>query len=256
MSSVNKKYKCNYCDKKFAHTSSKYRHQRLRCKSKQPVINNVKTVDNNSDKIDKIMDKLEKLEDKIYVNDSTSTNITNIQNNNITIYVTDKVDFLKILTERRFLGDETKAINYFKDKIAKNLEGDLDVFCDIYLQGPSDEWSVMCQDPNSNTFLIKDNENNIIQDPGGIKLYKNFKTNYTNTLLKLSSKEINNVVDTNVNSTDFQNRMDYLLDDFDLSMMQNKVFYLLKSEHITFMKKLKLRMNYLGAKSNIHNFIH
>lgn len=224
------------------------------------IINELKKEQEHTNKqISKLTQLVEDkmVEDKTIVNNINNNNINNINsNNNITIYITDKVDFLQLFTER--FGDENKAINYFKEKISKDIEGDLDVFCDVYLQGPSKNWSLICQDPSTDTFLIKDSDNNIIKDPGGAKLYKNFKNNYADTLLKLSSKEINNVVNDNLdikNTNDFEKQRDYLLDDFDLSMMQNKVFSLFRASHLSFAKKLKIRIKTLTTNNYDNSII-
>lgn len=241
-----KVYTCDYCAKNFTNKSNKYRHQNYRCE-KNLEIESKKNIDptlisiiqQQNEKIDKLT---QIVEDKTPVQNITNNNqITTTNNNHITIYLTEKVDFIKILTER--FGDEQKAINFIKEKIAQKVDGDVDLFCEIYLKGPKETWSCICQDKKNSLFQLKDANDNIINDPGGVKLHKNFKRNYTDTLLKLSSRELGKVVDYKVGSEEFEKLRDHLMDDFDLGSLQNKVYNMCQETHQPFVKRLVVRID-------------
>ena len=86
----------------------------------------------------------------------------------------------------------------------------------------------------------------ILKAPGGIQLHNNFRSNYTDTLLRLSSREIKSVLSSK-NEPDFEFKRDYLMDDFDLQAIQNKAFKLCckdgegRSRQV-FLKKLSERI--------------
>ena len=103
-------------------------------------------------------------------------NIQNQTNNNVTIYVNEKVDFLEILTAK-FGGDEQKAISYLKEKISRSIEGDIELFCDIYFVGRKKEnWPLIMADKKNKVFLIKNRESGgFITDAGGRLIHRNFK---------------------------------------------------------------------------------
>lgn len=265
-------FQCEDCGKVFAHKSSKSRHQKSRCPQKSYTNHNISTTsyintnnnNNNNDddnfeqslvasksygeellqiiqKQNKQIQHLTQIVEEKVTKDSNVTieNQHNIQNN-ISIFITDKVDFVTILTER--FGEEAKAIQYLKEKIYQSVDGDISLFSDIYLNGPVESWPFICQDPKNAHFLIKDQNNKMIDDPGGVKLHKNFKKNYTDTLLRLSSQELNNVIDCKVGTVYFESKRDNLLDNFDLRSVQNKVYNLCKDDHKPFIKKLLVKI--------------
>ena len=77
----------------------------------------------------------------------------------------------------------------------------------------------------------------------GLKLHKNFKRNYTDTLLKLSSRELGKVVDYKVGTDEFEKLRDHLMDNFDLGSLQNKVYGMCQETHQPFVKKLVVRID-------------
>ena len=175
-------------------------------------------------------------------NPITTVNIEhqNIQNN-ITIYVTEKIDFVQALQDR-YGWTEARAIRHIKERISQDNNGDVDLFCDIYLVGKKEDWPIICQDEKKAIFLIKDSNNNLIRDPGGFQLHQNFKKNYTDTLLRLTNRELNKVIDHKVGTPDFEVLRDDLMDNFDLQMVQTKTFSLCKMGPDQFVKSLMIRV--------------
>ena len=262
-------YTCDYCSRTFTDRSNKFRHQKYRCtaavsytapqpaapqpasksqpvKTATPNLNNdiMSILSKQNEKIDELRQHLKEQKPQQIIHNNIL--------NNITIYVTEKVDFIKILTER--FGDETKAINHIKERMHQKLDGDVDLFCDIYLNGPKETWSLCCPDKKGNLFQLLDVNNNIIDDPGGVKLHKNFRTNYQDTLLRISNKELEKVVNYKVGSDDFETRRDYLLDEFDLKSIQDKIYDLCQVGHIPFIKKLSGKAD-LGGKSPVFSYL-
>ena len=278
MSDVNKKVTainkkntvCEFCDRTFSNRSNKYRHQNYRC-SMNP---DRKILENKKSHIDAEKNDVEELRAEIkaemrgeiasvmtdviknlvhngglinqnHIQTLNQTNIQNQTNNNINIYLTEKVDFVQAL--RDIYGwDEAKAINHIKNRISQGDGGDVELFCDIYLFKDKDQWPLIFKDKKTHHFLLKDANNNYIQDPGGIQLHNNFRTNYTDTLLRLSSREINSVLNSK-QDPEFEFKRDYLMDDFDLQAVQNKAFKLCCKDgdgrgRKTFIKKLSERI--------------
>lgn len=269
-----KVYVCNFCDQSFTHRSNKYRHQKFRCHNNPDAItekteqkistieqgedmninlselkgDDIKsvlgsilksTIENQNQKIEEMMnEKLTELIEKKFTGQRINIENQNNINNNITIYINEKVDFVQALQDI-YGWDEAKAINHIKERISQNNEGDIHLFCDIYLVGKKENWPIVCKDKKNGYFLIKDRKKNaLISDPGGVEIFKNFKRNYTDTLLRLSEREIKKVTSQKTETPDYEVKRDYLLDEFDLGLMQNKMFSLCNYDHKVFIKKL------------------
>ena len=70
------------------------------------------------------------------------------------VFVTEPVDFVDILTVR--FGGRQKAIDFVRSKVNKKMEGDIDMFCEIYLHGDPDTWSIACLDKKNHVYRIAD----------------------------------------------------------------------------------------------------
>ena len=110
-------------------------------------------------------------------------------------------------------------------------------FCDVYLNGPEETWSIICPDAKYHDFKFVDRTGTIIDDPGGTLMYDSFRKSYQDTLLRMSSKELAKVT-SRVNMSDYEKRRDYLMDDFDLQSVQTKAFDLSSIQPRPFIKKL------------------
>ena len=260
ISKVDKKYKCEFCDRVFNDNSNRHKHQKYRCPNRdkhttlsedrdinKEVINTEKDkmisiIKEQSEQINELKNMVKEVMKNGLQQQVQIQNQTNIQNQNNIIYINDKVDFIEVLT-KRFGGDEDKAIRYIKEKISRNLQGDIELFCDIYLVGNKEDWPFIMTDEKNKIFLIKDREGGkYITDTGGYQIFQNFKSNYTDTLLRLTSREINKVTKHNTEAPDFEFKRDYLLDTFDLGCVQNKMYGLSKSDPQPFIKKLSVRI--------------
>lgn len=162
----------------------------------------------------------------------------------IQIYLTEPVDFVDVLEKR--MGDRKKAIDFVRSKVNKKTEGDVDLFCEIYLHGEPDTWSVACPDKKNHIYhILKPNNEGIISDPGGSELYKIFRSNYTNTLLTLSNTYIKETLSLNIDSKEYEKARDELLDVFDLGSIQEKVCMLSTAPCNPFIKKLSVKFKML-----------
>ena len=240
-------YACAYCNKEFSQKSNKYRHQTHYCKMKptediSPSTSNTSMNKNGVDLREEIKAEMREeiatvmtdviktlvqkgsLVNQNHIHTQNNTNIQHQTINNINIYLTEKIDFVQAL--RDIYGwDEARAINHIKNRISQGDGGDVELFCDIYLVKDMENWPLIFKDRKTLHFLLKDANNNYIQDPGGVKLHDNFRSNYMDTLLRLSSREINNVLSAK-KDPDFEFKRDYLMDHFDLQAVQNKAFKL------------------------------
>lgn len=271
---INKKaYSCDFCSQTFAYKSGKSRHQNYRCHMNTDLMNKTSRSDNNSAEVEDLKSEMNNMKEQftlmtnaikslaqngglVHQNHIQTQNNTNIQhqtNNNINIYITEKIDFVQAL--RDIYGwDEAKAINHIKKRISQGDGGDIELFCDIYLFKDKENWPLIFKDKKTKHFLLKDANNNYIQDPGGVKLHDNFRSNYTDTLLRLSNREINSVLNSK-QDPDFEFKRDYLMDDFDLQAVQNKAFKLCckdgdSRERQTFIKKLSERIEIIEKQKD------
>ena len=280
---VNKKNTiCEFCNKVFSNKSNKHRHQNYQCprnpnkKASDKAESDISGIEiNDSNGVDKdVVEKLRlEMKEEItslmtdviknlaqkggLISQNHIQNQTNIQNQNINtninIYVTEKIDFVQAL--RDIYGwDEAKAINHIKNRISQGDGGDVELFCDIYLFKDKEHWPLIIKDKKTQHFLLKDANNNYIQDPGGIQLHNNFRANYTDTLLRLTNREINSVLSSK-EDPDFEFKRDYLMDDFDLQAVQNKAFKLCCKDgdgrgRQTFLKKLSERIEITEKRQN------
>lgn len=179
----------------------------------------------------KIEDKLEKKPNNF--------NIDKIQ-----IFLTDPVDFVDVL-EKRF-GNRKQAIDFVQSKVNKKIDGDVDLFCEIYLHGDPETWSVSCPDKKNHIYqIIKPNNGGIITDPGGVELHKIFRSNYTNTLLRLSNTYIKETTTLEPGTVEYEKKRDELLDVFDLGSIQEKVCSLCVASYNPFIKKLSVKFRVL-----------
>lgn len=179
--------------------------------------------------------------------DSKVINVDKIQ-----LFITDQVDFVDVLTHR-WNGDRKRAVDYVKSKIRQKVDGDIDLFCDIYLYGSPDTWSISCPDKKNHIYRIIQPNSEIINDPGGIQIHRNFKNNYSNTLLRLNNTAISETI-AKANSKDFEASCDRLLDEFELGMIQDKAYALIKSIADHFIRKLSIRFKMIEKSYEIGGF--
>lgn len=219
--------------------------------AKQPdadseVLKQIKALADNVGGLEKKIESLggigKKIETSLEKKGTPQYNNFNIDK--VQIYLTDPVDFVDVL-EKRF-GDRKRAIDFVRSKVNKKTEGDVDLFCEIYLHGAPDTWSVSCPDKKNHIYhILKPNNGGIISDPGGIELHKIFRSNYTNTLLKLSNAYINETIKLDTNSKDYEKARDELLDVFDLGTIQEKVCELCTGSYNPFIRKLSVKFKVL-----------
>lgn len=186
---------------------------------------------------------LEKKLDNTLTGGKPSKNPNNFNIDKIQIYLTDPVDFVDVLEKR--MGSRKKAIDFVRSKVNKKTEGDVDLFCEIYLQGDPETWSISCQDKKHHIYHIIKPSGGIISDPGGSEIYKIFRSNYTNTLLKLSNTYIKETLNLKTDSMEYEKARDELLDVFDLGSIQEKVCALCNSSYNPFIKKLSVKLTVL-----------
>lgn len=133
-----------------------------------------------------------------------------------------------------------------RSKVSKKTDGDVDLFCEIYLHGDPETWSVSCPDKKNHIYhLLKPNNGGVISDPGGVELHKIFRSNYTNTLLKLSNTYIKETTSLDTNSKEYEKALDELLDVFDLGSIQEKVCELCTNPYNPFIRKLSVKFKIL-----------
>lgn len=188
--------------------------------------------------INQRMDKLTNPNDKP---DKSKLNVFNIDK--IQIYLTDPVDFVEVLTKR--MGSRKQAIDYIRSQVHKKVEGDVDLFCEIYLNGPPDTWPIRCPDKKNRVFRIAKPDSSVINDPGGVQIYKMFKNEYSNTLLRLTNSMIFETLKQIPGTDEFETSRDILLDSFELGVIQNKAHDLCKASCDPFIKKLSVKFNSL-----------
>lgn len=265
MINKSKEIQCTHCDKKFTTKTSMYRHRKYACTGKHVVDNTVQILDNIKDVIVKpnkqftmtnqtnqtalenmlknfidkqkewnagIDAKFESLAVK-----SPKTQIFNIEK--IQIFMTDPVDFVDLLTKR--FGSRKQAVDHIKSKIHQKVDGDVSLFCDIYLSGEPDTWPISCLDKKNHIYRIAQPNAEPINDPGGVEMHRIFRNSYSNTLLRLNNAEIYETI-AKSGTSEFENYRDNLLDSFELGMIQEKAYSLCRAPCEHFIKKLSTKL--------------
>lgn len=161
----------------------------------------------------------------------------------IQIFITDPIDFVEVLTKR--WGSKQKAVNYIKSKINQKVEGDVDLFCNIYMSGEPDTWPISLPDKKNLAYKIAQPNNEVINDPGGIQIHKSFRNAYSNTLLRLSNEELAKTFKYAPDTLEYEAQCDILMDEFDLSLFQDKAQALYAALCEPFVKKLTVRFRIL-----------
>lgn len=201
------------------------------------------TIDRQMELINQQNEKLEKLITEKDTNSKVENNFTNnniITNNSNIVYITDQLDYLEILNER--FGEKEKTIEFIKNKLHSKIQGDIDVFSAIHLNGPPNTWPIRCPDKNKKHFYLVQPDNSLVPDPGGITTHKNFYRNLQTAVLKLINQEIIKVVDQSVGSEKFEGLRDGLLDDFDLQAFQTRALEMSNQKVGPFVKQLMEEM--------------
>jgi len=170
----------------------------------------------------------------------TNNNTNTVINNNI-VYITDNIDYLEIL-ERRF-GTRDKSIEFIKNKLHNKLQGEVDVFSEIHLQGPPNTWPIRCPDKSKKQFYLVQPDNTMVPDPGGVTTHKRFYRNLQTAVLKLINQELAKVVDQGVGSDEYEELRDSLLDDFDLQAFQTRALEMSSGKPGSFLKHLMDEMS-------------
>jgi len=241
---MEKKYSCDICGNRFSQKKSVYRHQRTSCSGKEKQYNvSSKQISKLFNLIEKQQNQIESLTDMVKhktIEYNTTTNNTFINNNNI-VYITDKLDYLDIL-EQRF-GDREKSVEFIKNKLHNKLQGEVDVFSEIHLQGPPNTWPIRCPDKSKKQFYLVQPDNSMIPDPGGVTIHKSFYRNLQTAVLKLINQELSKVVDKGVGSEQYELLRDNLLDEFDLHAFQSRALEMSNEKPGLFVKQL---MDQLG----------
>lgn len=188
-------------------------------------------------KIDSLKKTFESTNKSVY--NSNTFNIEKIQ-----IYITDNnVDFVDVMTKR--MGSRKQAVDYIKSKIRQKIDGDVELFCDIYLNGTPDTWSISCPDAKHKVFRIAQPDSKVINDPGGVQIHKNFRNIYSNTLLRLNNRAIFDTISKIPGTPEYEQSRDELLDSFELGMIQEKAQELCKAPSDPFIKKLAVKFKSL-----------
>lgn len=173
--------------------------------------------------------------------EKTKPNYFNIEK--IQIFMTDPVDFVDVLTKR--WGSRQKAVDYIRARVHQKLEGDVELFCNIYLSGDTDTWPISCVDKKNLTFRIAQPNQEPINDPGGIQIHRNFRNAYANTLLRLSNAELEKTFKYVPGSEEYEMQRDILMDEFDLNLFQEKAQDLYQAKYEPFVKKLTIKFKML-----------
>ena len=186
--------KCNYCNKEFLRKDSLIRHKN-KCKhknitdnnnnkseDKDKIISELKIEIENKDKIiselkieienkNKLFQSLENITIKAIENSGHKTNIIN-NKNNLSIF-----NNLTPLTDS-FIKDQASLLKT-KDIVngAKSLA--------LFARDHSFKDRVICTDVSRRNFIFKDENNNIIKDPKGVKITKKFIENNKPELINL-----------------------------------------------------------------------
>lgn len=273
-------YKCSYCNKTFTQSTNMYRHRLKSCpanphkrdisdseldmlaitddsENKSLVVIGDKDVDGSISNtlkqvlegqkfIEKVLEAQDKKIEQLTKKPSSSS-VFNIEK--IQVFITEPVDFIDVLTKR--LGNRRHAIDFIRSKLNKKLEGDVDIFCEIYLHGSPDTWSISCADKKNHIYRLMDPQSNITNDPSGIEIHKNFRRNYSNTLLKLSNALIMETINKKPGTAEHEKCRDELLDTYDLKAMQDKAYDLCIAPHDPFIKKLSVKIKILEKSYEI-----
>jgi len=278
---------CKYCAVTFASKSTLSRHSNHSCRlnpirtlrsdkrktvphsdinttinqlSEIPIIKNIQK-DNLSQTFikvmetpqkDSIIDILERMEKRLHNiennHKTTTPNVFNIEK--IQIFMTDSIDFIEVLAKR--FGNRKLAVDYIKSKIHKKVEGDVDLFCEIYLNGDPDTWPISCPDKKNHIFRIAQPNSKVISDPGGVQLFKMFKNIYSNTLLRLNNSAIYDTLHNIPGTPEYEASRDYLLDSFELGVIQAKAHDLCRAPCDPFVKKLAVKFVSLQVSYELH----
>ena len=192
-SSLNNIYKCNYCNKEYLRKDNLNTHIfkckiRIKNESKnkeEEYINNIKLIEQYKTKYEYI-EKLNKEylntinEQKIRIKDLENLLLeskTNIININSVINKDSIINNLSPLTDS-FIKDKASLLKT-KDIIngAKSLA--------LFARDHSFKDRVICTDVSRRTFIFKDENNNVIKDPKGVKITKKFIENNKEELINL-----------------------------------------------------------------------
>lgn len=247
-----KLYTCKLCGQIFTKASSLSRHKAYSCKNnpnkksrynkeKQnastaliPVsLSNISHDTSLKSEVDQLKTELNKLKNKL----ERTPNCFNIEK--INIYITDPIDFIDVFTKR--LGSRQKAIDYIKSKVNHKVEGDVSLFCDIYLNGDLDTWPISCYDKKHLLYMFAQPNQEPMNDPGGQLIYKHFRNAYANTLLRISNEELMKTFKYTPGTEEYETQRDILMDDFDLNLFQKKAQDLYLLSHESFVKKLAVK---------------
>lgn len=152
----------------------------------------------------------------------------------IHVFITNDIDFTDILTKR--LGNREKAINIIRSNLNKKVLGDVDLFCEIYLQGNPNTWSIRCLNKGQNIYQLIYPNNKIENDSNGNLIYKYFQKNYSNTLLRLNNSMIYKVVNTEPGSIEHTKNVNELY--YDLKSFQDKAYEIYNTAPTQFIKML------------------
>lgn len=201
----------------------------------EPKLDKLNQIEPKLDKLNQIEDKMDKRITR------TPTNVFNIDK--IQIYMTDSIDFIEVLTKR--MGSRKQAVDFIRSKIHQKVEGDVDVFCEIYLHGEPDTWPISCPDKKNHVFRIAQPDSKVINDPGGVQIYRMFKNVYSNTLLRLNNSMIYETLTKLPGTPEYEASRDQLLDSFELGLIQDKAHALCKAPCDQFIKKLSVKFKSL-----------
>lgn len=255
-----KRFNCEYCTSKFTEKKNMLRHMST-CKSRNKKSDSDTSANNGNELIltkalvEQLKEQNELLKQQLMlstvnhiVNNNGSINTGTVINNNVnvvTFNVLDKLDINDHLSKE--LGIE-KAQNYIKSMLYRKLDGELDCFIKIYLQGSPEKWSIRCLDSKKLHFQIIQKDGKVIDDIGGNEIYKSFTNNLIDTYTRASNNNLNSALSVIKHCSDDEERenmtaeRDNILDQFDMRAALDRCIMMRKKGSGPFMTQLAIYM--------------
>ena len=139
------------------------------------------------------------------------------------IYLTRDPNFLTELIKLK--GGEQEAFRAIKDAVYHKIKGEVKLFGEMYLRGDDPSiWPIVCVDPKTHFYKIKNRDGTWTSDPGAIQIRKLYYGNYTDSvLLSVNRFMFDPIVDIGVDRPDFSERVGSTMDHVDLRTLQTRL---------------------------------
>ena len=222
-------YTCGHCSKEFTKRYGLVRHQKHHCQDPDTArieCEQCHHIYSNAYSLQRHLKKHHHTSQQP-VNITIDQNHHNHQviNNNVTnqIYLTRDPNFLSELIKLK--GGEREALWAIKEAVYGQIKGEVNLFGEIYLRGDDPSlWPIVCLDPKTNYYKIRNRDGTWTHDPGAIHIRKLYYGNYTDAVLLLVNKFMfEPLIDINVGDIDYSQRAENNMDYVDLKHIQDRL---------------------------------